>query len=119
MTKYEYREVNGFKDKKFIENGHTMFESDVLQRLKRLEYLESKLKKEKIQSAKPTEWIYITKNLRCRFEFWSCLSGIKIMVVFEKNTHWSLNGFHFTKKWRFWKTDFNTEIQKYSKDFCG
>jgi len=40
MGKYNYKKVKGFKDKKFIENGHTMFEEDVLQRLKRLEYLE-------------------------------------------------------------------------------
>jgi hypothetical protein len=40
MGKYNYKKVKGFKDKKFIENGHTMFEEDVLERLKRLEYLE-------------------------------------------------------------------------------
>ena len=40
MIKYEYKEVKGYSEKKFIENGHTMFESDVLQRLKRLAYLE-------------------------------------------------------------------------------
>lgn len=37
---YKYNE----KDGKFTENGHTMFESDVLQRLKRLAYLEEQIK---------------------------------------------------------------------------
>ena len=38
--KYEYKKVPGYEQKKFIENGHTMFEEDVLERLKRLAYLE-------------------------------------------------------------------------------
>jgi len=42
--KYEYKKVTGYEQKKFIENGHTMFEEDVLQRLKRLAYLEEQLK---------------------------------------------------------------------------
>lgn len=42
--KYEYKKVTGYDQKKFIENGHTMFEEDVLQRLKRLAYLEEQLK---------------------------------------------------------------------------
>lgn len=41
--KYEYKKVKGYDQKKFIENGHTMFEEDVLQRLKRLAYLEEQL----------------------------------------------------------------------------
>ncbi len=40
MIKYEYKTVKGYTEKKFIENGHTMFESDVLQRLERLAFLE-------------------------------------------------------------------------------
>ena len=40
MVDYQYIEVKGYENKKFIENGHTMFETDVLQRLKRLAYLE-------------------------------------------------------------------------------
>ena len=43
--KYEYRKVKGYDYKKFIENGHTMFENDVLKRLERLAYLESAFKK--------------------------------------------------------------------------
>jgi hypothetical protein len=43
--KYEYKKVKGFDHKKFIENGHTMFEEDVLSRLKRLSYLEELLNK--------------------------------------------------------------------------
>jgi hypothetical protein len=42
--KYEYKKVTGYEQKKFIENGHTMFEEDVLQRLKRLAYLEEQFK---------------------------------------------------------------------------
>lgn len=42
--KYEYKKVKGYKEKKFIENGHTMFEEDVLTRLQRLAYLEEKQK---------------------------------------------------------------------------
>ena len=42
--KYEYKKVKGYDQNKFIENGHTMFEEDVLQRLKRLAYLEEQLK---------------------------------------------------------------------------
>jgi transposase-like protein len=42
--KYEYKKVKGYEQKKFIENGHTMFEEDVLQRLKRLAYLEEQIK---------------------------------------------------------------------------
>ena len=36
------------KENKFIENGHTMFERDVLQRLKRLAFLEEQVKEEKL-----------------------------------------------------------------------
>ena len=43
--KYEYKKVTGYEQKKFIENGHTMFEKDVLQRLKRLVDLEEQLEK--------------------------------------------------------------------------
>ncbi len=43
MIKYEYKHIKGYSEKKFIENGHTMFEVDVLQRLKRLAYLENEL----------------------------------------------------------------------------
>ena len=42
--KYEYKKVKGYEQKKFIEDGHTMFEEDVLQRLKRLAHLEEQLK---------------------------------------------------------------------------
>jgi hypothetical protein len=42
--KYEYKKVTGYEQKKFIENGHTMFEEDVLRRLKRLAYLEEQTK---------------------------------------------------------------------------
>jgi len=37
MTEYKYKKIPGCKEKKFTENGHTMFEFDVLQRLNRLE----------------------------------------------------------------------------------
>jgi hypothetical protein len=47
MIKYEYKNIKGYEQKKFIENGHTMFEEDVLTRLKRLAYLESERKKTK------------------------------------------------------------------------
>ena len=40
MIEYKYRK----KDNKFTENGHTMFEVDVLERLKRLSYLEEQVK---------------------------------------------------------------------------
>jgi hypothetical protein len=50
MIKYEYQKVKGFREKKFIENGHTMFEEDVLQRLKRLAYLEEQIKENPIIS---------------------------------------------------------------------
>ena len=39
MIDYKYKK----KENKFIENGHTMFEEDVLQRLKRLAYLEEQI----------------------------------------------------------------------------
>lgn len=42
---YEYKKVKGFDQKKFVENGHTMFEEDVLQKLKRLAYLEKHIEK--------------------------------------------------------------------------
>ena len=29
MIKYKYEKVKGYKNKKFTENGHTMFEEDV------------------------------------------------------------------------------------------
>ena len=47
MTKYEYKKVTGFNEKKFIGNGHTMYESDVLQKLKRLAYLEEQINLQK------------------------------------------------------------------------
>lgn len=40
MIEYKYNK----RENKFTENGHTMFEFDVLQRLKRLAYLEEQLK---------------------------------------------------------------------------
>ena len=40
MMDYKYNK----QKKKFTENGHTMFEEDVLQRLKRLSYLEEQIK---------------------------------------------------------------------------
>jgi hypothetical protein len=40
MIKYKYKK----RENKFTENGHTMFETDVLQRLKRLADLEEQIK---------------------------------------------------------------------------
>jgi|TARA_R110000824_G_scaffold6935_3_gene31781 D-alanine-D-alanine ligase-like ATP-grasp enzyme len=40
MIEYKYKK----KENKFTENGHTMFEEDVLQRLKRLADLEEQIK---------------------------------------------------------------------------
>lgn len=40
MIEYKYKKIKGYEHKKFTENGHTMFETDVLQRLNRLAYLE-------------------------------------------------------------------------------
>ena len=40
MIEYKYKK----RENKFTENGHTMFEEDVLQRLKRLAYLEEQIK---------------------------------------------------------------------------
>ena len=40
MIEYKYKK----RENKFTENGHTMFEFDVLQRLKRLAYLEEQIK---------------------------------------------------------------------------
>jgi hypothetical protein len=44
MIEYKYQKVKGLSEKKFLENGHTMLEEDVLQRLKRLAYLEEQIK---------------------------------------------------------------------------
>ena len=44
MIEYKYGKIKGHDQKKFTENGHTMFESDVLKRLQRLAYLEEKEK---------------------------------------------------------------------------
>lgn len=44
MIEYKYQKAKGLSEKKFLENGHTMFEEDVLQRLKRLAYLEEQIK---------------------------------------------------------------------------
>ena len=43
MIEYKYKK----RENKFTENGHTMFEGDVLQRLKRLAYLEEQFKESK------------------------------------------------------------------------
>ena len=40
MIEYKYKK----RESKFTENGHTMFEEDVLQRLKRLAHLEEQIK---------------------------------------------------------------------------
>ena len=40
MIEYKYKK----KENKFTENGHAMFKEDVLQRLKRLAYLEEQIK---------------------------------------------------------------------------
>jgi len=47
MIEYKYKKIKGYENKKFTENGHTMFEEDVLQRLKRLSYLEEQIKQYK------------------------------------------------------------------------
>jgi len=39
MIEYKYKK----RENKFTENGHTMFEEDVLQRLKRLAHLEEQI----------------------------------------------------------------------------
>lgn len=44
MIEYKYNK----KENKFTENGHTMFEEDVLKRLKRLSYLEEQIKQSKL-----------------------------------------------------------------------
>lgn len=52
MITYKYKK----RENKFTENGHTMFEVDVLQRLKRLAYLEEQIKEGKlIKVSNPTE----------------------------------------------------------------
>ena len=40
MIEYKYKKI----ENKFTENGHTMFETDVLARLQRLAYLEEQIK---------------------------------------------------------------------------
>lgn len=44
MIEYKYNK----KENKFTENGHTMFDEDVLKRLKRLSYLEEQIKQSKL-----------------------------------------------------------------------
>ena len=44
MIEYKYKKIKGYENKKFTENGHTMFEEDVLRRLERLAYLEEQIK---------------------------------------------------------------------------
>ena len=70
----------------------------------------------KYSSINSTEWIYITKNLRCKFEFFQ-FERTRITVTFEKYIHWSLMGFHFRKKWRYLPTEFNNHIMNYTDDF--
>jgi hypothetical protein len=47
MIQYKYKKIKGHDQKKFTEDGHTMFEEDVLMRLKRLAYLEDQIAKSK------------------------------------------------------------------------
>jgi hypothetical protein len=44
MIEYKYKKIKGYEEKKFTENGHTMFETDVLRRLQRLAHLEEQIK---------------------------------------------------------------------------
>ena len=44
MIEYKYKK----RENKFTENGHTMFEEDVLLRLQRLAYLEDQIKQMKL-----------------------------------------------------------------------
>jgi hypothetical protein len=46
MIEYKYKK----QENKFTENGHTMFEFDILQRLKRLAYLEEQMKQGQLLS---------------------------------------------------------------------
>ncbi len=50
--KYEY------KKGKFIKNGHTMFEEDVLKDLERLDYLEGEYKNKKLYTEKQMDNAY-------------------------------------------------------------
>ena len=43
MTKYELKKVKTYREKKIGEDGHIMFEGDVLRRLQRLAYLEDQI----------------------------------------------------------------------------
>ncbi len=52
-----------------------------------------------IKDSQPTEWLYLTKHIRYRFESIECLHCVKTLVIFEKYTHWSAKGFHFKRKW--------------------
>ena len=66
MIDYKYKK----KENKFTENGHTMFEEDVLQRLKRLAYLEEQIKQGQLLpidsvsdiDAELVEWINETEK---------------------------------------------------------
>jgi len=53
MIEYKY------KKQRFIENGHTMFETDVLQRLKRLSHLEEQIKQGKLLTIDIVSKLYI------------------------------------------------------------
>lgn len=48
MIEYKYKKIKGHDQKKFTENGHTMFEVDVLKRLERLADLENQIKQGKL-----------------------------------------------------------------------
>ena len=62
MIEYKYKK----RENKFTENGHTMFETDVLQRLKRLADLEEQIKQKKLLSMKATFRLACTISLRAR-----------------------------------------------------
>ena len=89
MIKYEHKKVVGYDTKRFVENGHTMFEFDVLQRLKRLAYLESQIVDKKLltlsEAKKQFEKVYTCGDCNKYNDCSGCLSkDSKICGVFSK-----------------------------------
>ena len=64
MIEYKYKK----RENKFTENGHTMFEADVLARLQRLAYLEEQVKKGQLLPKHD-----VSKSFKCCKETDKCI----------------------------------------------
>jgi hypothetical protein len=104
--KYEYKKVKGCDQKKFIENGHTMFEEDVLQRLKRLAYLEEQLQQANGSNTENEKALPINIVRVCA---WDDAADIDKLPLLEKAAELAGDSMFCMRVWSAWGVGTMTE----------